>query len=162
MAARQKVRKLREPPNPPPIVRPAFEESEPEISDPVPLNGHQRRELRAALDSLYDSAELSRAILEGKATDSVKEIGEAYRELTEAERLGEIPMDDELSHVVDRMGVVKDYAMNVLHAQRLPGADRDEIQQELVESINNGFRGRLQELAEDYPFLEIEMVDISE
>lgn len=162
MAARQRVSKLRELPDPPPIVRPAFEEAEPEIDDPVPLDARQRRELRAALDSLYDPAELSRAILEGKAADSVKEIGEAYRELTEAERLGDMPMDDELSHVVDRMGVVKDYAMNVLHAQRLPGSDRGKLQQELVKSINNGFRGRLQDLTEDYPFLEIEMVDLSE
>jgi hypothetical protein len=158
-SARQTRRPLRQGPKPPPLVR-DLEEQERD-NEPARLTPEQRLALRSALDAFYSPDDLADALRNRTAPDYAREVSEKYRQLFDGEEIdygrGTVPMTPEVEQAVRRLGVVKDYVMNMLHTMRPEG--QGGLQQEMMDRMNDSFGRRIDQLNADYPFLNVQLVD---
>lgn len=162
-AEREPVRQARRPvrkgPKPPPLVR--DREPEDRGNEPASLTPEQRLALRSALDAFYSPGDLADALRDRTAPDYAREVSQKYRELFDGDEIdygrGAVPMSPEVKQAVGRMGVVKDYVMNMLHTMRPEG--QEDMQQQLMDRMNDSFGRRIDQLNADYPFLNARIVD---
>jgi hypothetical protein len=128
---------------------------------PAPLTNAEKAALRGLMERLYSPERLREALAERTAPEVVREMNRVYGEAFGAESLGgpdsSVPVTPALREAVSRMGLLKDYGMNVLHAQR--GEGEGETQRRLVEKINGSFAERIEALNADYPFLGARLVE---
>jgi len=117
--------------------------------------------LRAAFDRVYDPKAIADALADRRAAEIAGEIARRYQELAGVRALTlqgrEVPVGGAVAEAIRRMGVAKDYAMNVAHAMRPVG---EEAQQgDMIRRVNDGFRDRIDALNRDYPFLGMRMLE---
>jgi hypothetical protein len=128
---------------------------------PEPLTREQRLALKSVLDDFYSPRGLADALRNRTAPDYAREVGQKYREAVEREEIdysrGVVPVTPEVKQVLDRMGVVKDYVMNMLHTMRPEG--QEELQQQMMDRMNDSIGRRIDQLNADYPFLGIQKVE---
>jgi hypothetical protein len=137
------------------------DEQEPDTEQPVSLTPQQRLALKATLDGFYSADDLAAALRSRTAPDYAREVSHEFFEAYAAEALeidrGSVPVTPEVKQVLSRMGVVKDYVMNMLHTMRQPG--QEALQQKLMDDINGSFGVRIDQLNADYPFLAVQKVE---
>ena len=152
-------RPLRKGPKPPPLVRDPEPEADPD--EPVKLTPEQRLALKSVLSSFYSPDRLADALRNRTAPDYAREVSQSYREAFESEQIdygrGSVQVTPEVKEVIKRMGVVKDYVMNMLHTMRPEG--QEELQQQMMDRMNDSMGRRIDLLNEDYPFLGIQKVE---
>ena len=129
--------------------------------EPEPLTPEQRLALKSVLDGFYSPKGLADALRSRTAPDYAREVSQKYREAVEGETIdygrGSVPVTPEVKEVLDRMGVVKDYVMNMLHTMRPEG--QEELQQQMMDRMNDSMGRRIDQLNADYPFLGIQKVE---
>ncbi|MBW2277029.1 MAG: hypothetical protein JRF63_06020 [Deltaproteobacteria bacterium] len=152
-------RPLRKGPQPPPLVRdpePAEDQHE-----PASLTPQQRLALKSVLAGFYSPDRLADALRNRTAPEYAREVSQSYREAFEGDQIdfgrGVEPVTPEVKEVIKRMGVVKDYVMNMLHTMRPEG--QEELQQQMIDRMNDSMGRRIDQLNEDYPFLGIQKVE---
>jgi hypothetical protein len=150
---------LRKGPKPPPLVR----DPEPvgDSDGPVSLTPEQRLALKSALNGFYSPEALADALRNRTAPDHAREVNQKYLELLESKEIdygrGIVPVTPEVEEVVKRLGVVKDYVMNMLHTMRPEG--QEALQQQMMDRMNDSIGRRIDQLDADYPFLGIQKVE---
>lgn len=156
---RETKRPLRKGPKPPPLVLDRREEDD--ADQPASLTPEQRLALRSALDRFYSPGDLADALRNRTAPDYAREVSQKYREIFDGDEIdygrGTVPMTPEVKQVVGRLGVVKDYVMNMLHTMRPEG--QEGLQQQMMDRMNDSFGRRIDMLNADYPFLNVQIVD---
>lgn len=128
---------------------------------PDTLTREQRLALKSVLDGFYSPQGLVDALRNRTAPDYAREVSQKYREAVEGNEIdygrGVVPVTPEVKKVLDRMGVVKDYVMNMLHTMRPEG--QEELQQQMMDRMNDSMGRRIDQLNADYPFLGIQKVE---
>lgn len=128
---------------------------------PEPLTREQRLALKSVLDGFYSPQGLADALRNRTAPDYAREVSQKYRDAVEGNEIdygrGVVPVTPDVKKVLDRMGVVKDYVMNMLHTMRPEG--QEELQQQMIERMNDSMGRRIDQLNADYPFLGIQKVE---
>ncbi len=134
---------------------------EDEDRSPARLTDAEKTALRGVMEGFYSPDRLREALLNRTAPDLVREMNRLYGETYHARSLGDpanpVPMAPAAREAIQRMGVLKDYGMNLLHAQRPEG--QETLQAEMIERINGAFVERIDALNADYPFLDARMLE---
>lgn len=120
--------------------------------DVPPLSGAERSALRRMAAELYSPERLRTALEQRTAAELVREMNSVYSRI-----LGDESHGPALRRALERSGVLLDYGMNILHAQR-PEGDEETVRR-MVERVNESFAERLDALNADYPFLDIRPVE---
>jgi hypothetical protein len=133
----------------------------PEDRSPERLTGAEKAALLGAMERFYSPERLRDALANRTAPDLVREMSRSYGETFGAESLGgpadPVPVTPAVREALQRMGLLKDYGMNVLHAQR--GEGEGEAQRRMVEKINRSFAERFDGLNAEYPFLGARLLE---
>jgi hypothetical protein len=131
------------------------------VGQPVDLTPRQRVALKAALDRFYSPAGLADALRDRSAPDYARGVSHEYQQLRDSETLGDgrgsVPVTPEVDEVIKRMGVVRDYVMNMLHTLRPEG--QEHMQQQMMDRMNESIGRRIDHLNSDYPFLDVQKVE---
>lgn len=133
----------------------------PEERSPARLTSAEKVALRGLMESFYSPERLREALSNRTAPDLAREMSRTYGEAFGAERIGgtaeAVQVGPAVREAISRMGLLKDYGMNALHAQRSEGDE--ELQWQLVEKINRSFAERIDALNADYPFLGVRLLE---
>ena len=133
----------------------------PEERSPARLTSAEQAALRGVMESFFSPERLRDALASRTAPDLVREMSRRYGEAFGAESLGgpadAVPVGPAVREALQRMGLLKDYGMNLLHAQRPDG--QEALQSKMIERVNSSFAGRIDALNADYPFLGVRLVE---
>lgn len=125
------------------------------------LTPAQRLALKSVLDGFYSPGELRDALRNRTAPEYAREVSQRYIEALESKEIdygrGTVPVTPEVETALRRLGVVKDYVMNMLHTMRPEGSE--ELQQQMMDRMNDSLGRRIDQLNEDYPFLGVQKVE---